>query len=531
MRSRVPAAVLLPGMLLAAGLAAAQASLRSDRVVYSIHVDVADQLDLEQLRLYLREGSELLQGDQGADDAACCMELAEIGLEVFGTPGDGLDVLDAEDEFLQLLGRRALVGSILWCGMPLPNIAGCGQTPGDTMVVALDTPPELLGLTLAHERGHNAGLNHRDESCALMASGIMDGNGCLNEAECSTYRQLDRPPWSGGECGCHGDLPGQPVEPDGTSCVEDGVAGICHSDGFCDPPPPNDGCSAATPLPAGLSVLDDNDVAGTDGAASCAASGADVWYAHIADCSGTLNVDLCDAGLDVVASLHEGCGAAAGERGCAHACPTSGDCRGACLEAPVVFGEALRLRVARGGNGDTGPFIVRVSCEEDPALDSDGDGLPDVLEYGTLGTDPRAADSDGDGWDDGLELDLGTSPLLADTDGDGATDSQDVCPRVWDDQSDSGGLATPLDPLGSWPDGIGDACQCGDVSGDGVVSTLDAVSIRAFALDSATFPVDLARCAASAGGTGCGLADAVIVRRALRGLLPGIAQACPAAGP
>ena len=49
---------------------------------------------------------------------------------------------------------------------------------------------------------------------------------------------------------------------------------------------------------------------------------------------------------------------------------------------------------------------------------------------------------------------------LADLDGDGLTGFADNCPQIANaDQLDSGGVATTT------PDGIGDACQCGDVDG------------------------------------------------------------------
>ncbi len=47
----------------------------------------------------------------------------------------------------------------------------------------------------------------------------------------------------------------------------------------------------------------------------------------------------------------------------------------------------------------------------DPAApDSDGDGLPDAVEF-VYGTDPHKADTDGDGIPDGAEIDAGTDPL------------------------------------------------------------------------------------------------------------------------
>ena len=64
--------------------------------------------------------------------------------------------------------------------------------------------------------------------------------------------------------------------------------------------------------------------------------------------------------------------------------------------------------------------------------DSDGDGVPDVVEA-FIGTDPNKADTDGDGLTDGQELgkkgdadpSTKTDPLKADSDGDGLTDGEE----------------------------------------------------------------------------------------------------------
>ncbi len=52
-------------------------------------------------------------------------------------------------------------------------------------------------------------------------------------------------------------------------------------------------------------------------------------------------------------------------------------------------------------------------------VDSDGDGLSDVLETNTYGTNPNVADSDGDGIPDGQEVALWGQNWNADIDGDG----------------------------------------------------------------------------------------------------------------
>src|SRR5208283_2349192 len=62
--------------------------------------------------------------------------------------------------------------------------------------------------------------------------------------------------------------------------------------------------------------------------------------------------------------------------------------------------------------------------------------------------------------------------LAPDTDGDGIPDPFDNCPYTFNPaQTDSGGVGA-----GSPPDGIGDACQCGDLTNDGFV-TIGDVSV------------------------------------------------------
>jgi len=115
---------------------------------------------------------------------------------------------------------------------------------------------------------------------------------------------------------------------------------------------------------------------------------------------------------------------------------------------------------------------------------------------------------------------------LTDSDNDGVLDSVDNCPVTPNsDQSDRGGLDT------STPDGIGDACQCGDLSGDGKITNTDSMLIRlnmfGISLPSKPFRPDF--CDVSGDGQ-CTNTDAVVIQRALLGLPPGIKQSCTAAG-
>jgi hypothetical protein len=71
------------------------------------------------------------------------------------------------------------------------------------------------------------------------------------------------------------------------------------------------------------------------------------------------------------------------------------------------------------------PTTAAPSTTIDPTLDTDGDGLTDVEEIGTYGTNPGTYDTDGDTVSDYLEAKDGYSdPFDPDTDGDGYNDSE-----------------------------------------------------------------------------------------------------------
>lgn len=110
-----------------------------------------------------------------------------------------------------------------------------------------------------------------------------------------------------------------------------------------------------------------------------------------------------------------------------------------------------------------------------------------------------------------------------DTDADGVQDGLDNCPLAANpDQLDSGGLATAT------PDGIGDACQCGDVTGNGIVNGQDANAIQRYAVgaQSPLFVVP-GNCDVSGNGS-CNGQDANAVKRAALGQTsPLFGQRCP----
>jgi len=100
-----------------------------------------------------------------------------------------------------------------------------------------------------------------------------------------------------------------------------------------------------------------------------------------------------------------------------------------------------------------------------------------------------------------------------DADGDGVANELDVCPFAADpEQRDRGGVGT------TQPDGIGDACQCGDVSGNGVVNGQDGNAIRRHGLGLSPNPVFRVPGNCDVTGNGaCNGQDAGAVRRAALG--------------
>jgi len=159
---------------------------------------------------------------------------------------------------------------------------------------------------------------------------------------------------------------------------------------------------------------------------------------------------------------------------------------------------AVLTAPTRDAFGTTDPAIFRVGLNE-LVFAVSGDAEP----QDTTGLVFRATV----GWDD---------PPDTDTDGDGVIDDLDNCLFAANpDQLDRGGLGT-----GSPADGRGDACQCGDVNGDGRVTLTDAVVITRSLLTPPTATLAHPELCDVGGSPSpatqnCSLTDAVILRRAL----------------
>jgi hypothetical protein len=104
----------------------------------------------------------------------------------------------------------------------------------------------------------------------------------------------------------------------------------------------------------------------------------------------------------------------------------------------------------------------------------------------------------------------------SDWDGDGVPDAGDNCPYAPNPgQQDGGGINTATQ------NGVGDACECGDVSGNGKINGQDANAIRRQGLGSTPNPLFVAACNCDVSGNGaCNGQDATAVSRAALGLSP-----------
>jgi sugar lactone lactonase YvrE len=116
-----------------------------------------------------------------------------------------------------------------------------------------------------------------------------------------------------------------------------------------------------------------------------------------------------------------------------------------------------------------------------------------------------------------------TCTALLDDDADGLRDSQDNCPFAANlDQTDTGGIGSAT------PDGVGNACQCGDVNDDARVTIADPDAIRAELATPGSL-ASTARCSVT-GGTECNVADAAVLERVLAAAKPKLENVCTAAG-
>jgi hypothetical protein len=180
------------------------------------------------------------------------------------------------------------------------------------------------------------------------------------------------------------------------------------------------------------------------------------------------------------------------------------------------------------GTADEEIFVYRpelrqvVQLTDDDAADTwpTVDGAGRVLWMGT-GNYPGVPGSQ-------LDREIFVAVPTSDADLDSVLDAADNCPlRANPGQSDVGGAGSAL------ADGIGDACQCGDVSNDGGIDGIDVAAFRgALASGQVDSLPGAAKCRVNGAYAPCSVLDVTLLRRALAPggpLALGLEQTCAAA--
>jgi hypothetical protein len=127
-------------------------------------------------------------------------------------------------------------------------------------------------------------------------------------------------------------------------------------------PPANDECWGALTVGLGLGdPVSNAEATASPALFSCGNGGSDLWYLHVATCSGTLTADTCDGtDFDTLLEVFGGDCANLLSLGC-----NDDDCGQQSRVALRVFeGVSYWIRVG-GWSGDTGTFRLRLAC--DPA--------------------------------------------------------------------------------------------------------------------------------------------------------------------
>lgn len=227
-------------------------------LTWYVHVDLIDAGAGEDLAYWqgvidasVLAGNDLLEGGQGPFDAPCCTRLARsASVTTFGTPGDGLDIMNSLADQTAIgnaggAGSSAfLIDSMTYCGGSAPSAIGCATNPSCNgngnddptlwMVVTVESfDSETLPSVIVHERGHNACLNHvAAAECQIMQGSVFTPGlaGCMTAGECSNYQAGRTTTSSGLECTCFDN--GGSILTDGTVCTA-ATNGLC-SGGLCD---------------------------------------------------------------------------------------------------------------------------------------------------------------------------------------------------------------------------------------------------------------------------------------------------------
>src|SRR5262245_58352310 len=202
---RLPVLVVPPA-LLAVTLLTAPARPPATKTI-SLTVlrhDSVKQFDKALVASVFKQASKALQEINSTDDVACDVEFVQQG-RVGEFKGVGTIVDQATFNKVDGLGAPyhvKVVKEIYWCGGWLPEASACspvgiaqGPAPRVSIIIEEEfftTKPERDGVMIAHEYGHNRGLNHRAANNPLyvMNAGVNENSRSINNSESMRYLGL-----------------------------------------------------------------------------------------------------------------------------------------------------------------------------------------------------------------------------------------------------------------------------------------------------------------------------------------------------
>ena len=248
---------------------------------------------------------------------------------------------------------------------------------------------------------------------------------------------------------------GIPDECDITDCDPNDVdCQDCQPNGIpdeCDLLPPTnaqaaDDCEDAQIACPGNTYTGSNSSATTDGSASCATSGKDVWYYYIPNGYGSAIISLCSSDFDTVLSVHSACPGTSGNE---IVCDDDYCAPQSRVSFSVILGTTYWIRIA-GKSSATGNFSMTISgpeCQYDPECYDNN--IPDECDLADCDGSPWCSDCQPNGILDWCDINEGTSQDTntngipdecegdpcsgqerGDTNGDGSINSLDIDPFV-----------------------------------------------------------------------------------------------------